>query len=323
MENHPVPHLHRLWSRSISVSPADAREWAADRAVIYGLGLGLQETLHFLHAERPDFAGFEQWVAACHGGLIPAERIAAANEAVRRAFTGEKTPLPADFEPVLSAEEMHSWDENGYLVLRDAAKPKDCVSAAEAIWSFLGMEPDRPDSWYGDTEMQGIMVPLIRHPAFEANRQSGRIRRAFAQLWGTEDLCVTADQGGFNPPERPGQPFRGQGLHWDTSLVPPVPLGVQGILYLADTPAEQGAFRCVPGFHRRIERWLADLPAKADPRQQDLSSAAVKVPGNAGDMVLWHSSLPHGASPNRGAWPRLVQYITYFPPGLADERPWR
>jgi ectoine hydroxylase-related dioxygenase (phytanoyl-CoA dioxygenase family) len=166
-------------------------------------------------------------------------------------------------------------------------------------------------------------VPLLRHPAFDANRASPRIKGAFAQLLGTADLLTSVDQGGFNPPERPDRPFRGQGLHWDTSLVPPIPLDIQGILYLSDTPAEQGAFRCVPGFHRRMEAWLGGLPAGADPRAQDLSAEAVPVAGRAGDMVLWHAALPHGASPNRGTRPRLVQYIACFPARRVDYRPWR
>jgi hypothetical protein len=29
--------------------------------------------------------------------------------------------------------------------------------------------------------------------------------------------------------------------------------------------------------------------------------------------VLWHQSLPHGSSPNRGDKPRVVQYITLKP----------
>jgi ectoine hydroxylase-related dioxygenase (phytanoyl-CoA dioxygenase family) len=162
----------------------------------------------------------------------------------------------------------------------------------------------------------------VHHPALDRNRGSSRIRNAFAQLWGTDDLLLTVDRGGFNPPERPLWTFSGRGLHWDTSLVPPIPLDISGVLYLTDTLAEQGAFHCVPGFHRHIEGWLAALPPGADPRKQDLSAGAVFVPGRAGDMVLWHASLPHAASVNRGTQPRLVQYIAYRPLGMVDRRPW-
>jgi ectoine hydroxylase-related dioxygenase (phytanoyl-CoA dioxygenase family) len=104
-----------------------------------------------------------------------------------------------------------------------------------------------------------------------------------------------------------------------------MPLGLQGILYLTDTAAEQGAFTCVPGFHHRLEQWLADLPPGAEPRQldRDLLDAAIPIAGRAGDLVIWHHALPHGSRPNRTARPRLVQYISMFPTTQRDDRPWR
>jgi ectoine hydroxylase-related dioxygenase (phytanoyl-CoA dioxygenase family) len=89
---------------------------------------------------------------------------------------------------------------------------------------------------------------------------------------------------------------------------------VQGILYLKDTPADQGAFSCIPGFHRSLEQWLKELPPTEDPRQAILRHTGMKpIAGKAGDLVLWHQSLPHGSSPNQGAKPRVVQYITLRP----------
>lgn len=101
-----------------------------------------------------------------------------------------------------------------------------------------------------------------------------------------------------------------------------IPLSIQGILYLADTPAHQGAFCCVPGFHRRIGSWLDGLPSGANPRHEILKSPAVGIAGQAGDMVLWADSLPHGATPNRGSYPRIVQYIVMFRADRVDRRPW-
>lgn len=315
-----VPELDRMLARSGSGGGA-AADWAADQIVIYGLGLGLRETLRFLHAERPDLEGFERWIIAANDGAVPQERIDWVNAALGR--IGEESSLLSEELPrPLDQEELRFWDQNGYVLVRDAVTRASASAAAEAIWTFLGASPHDPGSWGDEKARDGLWVPLLRHSAFDANRASPRIKGAFAQLWGTGDLLATIDQGGFNPPERPDRPFRGQGLHWDTSLALPIPLGIQGILYLTDTPAEQGAFRCVPGFHRRIGDWLAGLPAGADPRGQILPFEAECVAGKAGDMILWHAALPHGASPNRGNRPRLVQYISYFPPGRVDDRPW-
>ena len=125
---------------------------------------------------------------------------------------------------------------------------------------------------------------------------------------------MNVDVCGVNPPERPGYQFRGSPLHWDMTLAPPVRFGTQAILYLTDTAADQGAFSCVPGFHRRLESWLREQPAGADPRAQAVKELrAVPIAGEAGDLIIWHHALPHGATPNRAALPRVVQYLNMFP----------
>lgn len=320
----PVPYLKQLWQRSRTGEAADAAGWSADKLTLWGLGLGLQETFQFLHGKKPSFAEFERWILDCNGGAVAAERVAELNGRLSRLQgKNEEQAGAATIRPaVLTARDLRFWDENGYVVLCRAVEPGAAAAAAQAIWACLGMSPEAPESWHADEARDGIFVKLVRHPAFAANRASERIWGAFAQLWGTEDLAVSVDRGGFNPPEQKRGDFRGTGLHWDTSLSRPIPLDIQGVLYLTDTAAEQGAFQCVPGFHRRIDDWLAGLPPGADPRAQDLSAGAVKVPGQAGDMVIWHAALPHGATPNRAAHPRLVQYISCFPVDRVDARPW-
>lgn len=322
-----VSHLKRLWSRTRDANsrPQDAKEAAADKLVIHGLGLGLHETYVFLYSQPSTFREFESWVLAQNGGAIEQAKISAVNANAARAL-GDEQPywdaLPDDYSCVLSDADLLHWAEHGYVVLRDAVSADDCYAAERAIWDFTKMDSEHPESWYSGPQGHNIMVQLVHHPAFDRNRASPRIRAAFAQLWGTDDLQVTVDRGGFNPPERPDWPFPGPHLHWDTSIASKMPLNIQGILYLTDTPAEQGAFCCVPGFQHRLEPWLASLPEGVDPRRQDLSDEAVPIAGKAGDFVLWHAALPHGASPNRGAKPRIVQYISMYPPGISDPRPW-
>jgi ectoine hydroxylase-related dioxygenase (phytanoyl-CoA dioxygenase family) len=167
------------------------------------------------------------------------------------------------------------------------------------------------------------MVQYFQHPAFEAIRRSPRIHKAFAQLWATADLWATTDRVGFNAPGREGWKFPGPHLHWDVSVKTPIPLGTGGILYLTDTPPEQGAFTLVPGFQRWGEAWLKALPSGADPRQQNLYALGERaIGGGAGDLIIWHQALPHGASPNRGTRPRMVQYINMFPARHDEQEEW-
>jgi len=216
--------------------------------------------------------------------------------------------------PGLTAEELAFWDEHGYVVLHDAVDARDRDAAAAAIYEFLGADAADPDTWYGNKYGKSIWVPLLRHPAFLANRKSPRLVKAFTQLWGCEDLWATVDQGGFNPPERDNWMFPGPHMHWDMTLAAPHCFGLQGILYLTDTPAEQGAFSCIPGFHRKLEGWLRELPPGEDPRQAVMRHPGyTPVAGKAGDLVIWHQALPHGSSPNRGTKPRVAQYITLRP----------
>jgi hypothetical protein len=292
----------------------DQRQFHLDHLVFDALGIGLEQTMQILVRE-PSFEDFERWIIATTGG-IPETQIARINAAVAGAPCPPETvrwlaEIEAS-EPALSADDLAFWDEHGYVVLRDAVAPDTCETAAAAVLDHIGARLDDPESWY--RHRPSIMVQYFQHPAFDANRKSRRLHKAFAQLYGTEDLWVSTDRVGFNPPERPGRLFPGPDLHWDVSLHQPMPLGMHGILYLTDTEAEQGAFTLVPGFHRRVGDWLASLPQGADPHRQDLHALGSKpIAGRAGDLVIWHDALPHGSRPNRARAPRIVQYIRMYP----------
>ena len=158
------------------------------------------------------------------------------------------------------------------------------------------------------------MVQLFQHPALEKNRLSAKIRKAYEQLWSRKDLWVNTDRVGFNPPETSSWKFPGPKMHWDVSLAMPIPFGLQGILYLADTASNQGVFTLVPGFHNKIESWLGSLPPSVNPRNEDIYALGTKpIEAKAGDFIIWHQALPHGSSPNSSELPRFVQYINYAP----------
>jgi hypothetical protein len=327
-----VMHLKRLWTRSAHqrLSGRQQRdagdEFTLDRIALYGLGLGLPESLRAM-TDSGSFAAFERWILAVNDGAIDPDAAARINDAVLRlgGMPGDPNLTPAMPPAIFGSDELARWDRDGYIVLPDAVDAPVRCAVEQAIWHSLGAGPGDPAGWYGGPHDHSIWLQLVHHEALRAVRRSAPIRAAFAQLWGTNDLWATADRAGFNPPERPGWHFPGPHLHWDSSIVPPMPLGLQGILYLTDTAAEQGAFTCVPGFHHRLAQWLADLRPGAEPRQldPDLIAAAIPIAGRAGDLVIWHHALPHGSRPNRTDRPRLVQYISMFPTSHRDDRPWR
>lgn len=325
-----VIHLKRLWARLISqrrgeAVPPDARNRVEnDAAVFEGLCLVIGDTLSYLLQNTPTFAQFEAWVLERNDGYVEAHRVDRINAITEGCEYGDETRrwlagIEA-MEPVLSAADLERFGRDGYVVLHGAISPEECHRAEQAIWEFLGKDPADPESWYRD--IRSIFVLLYHHPALWAARRSRRIHKAYAQIWGTADLWPAADKASLNPPERDGWRFPGPRLHWDVTLIPPISHGAQGILYLVDVAADQGAFTCVPGFHKKVDEWLRSLPPGTDPRRQDLVAlGAVPVAGRAGDLILFHYGLPHGGSPNRAARPRIAQFLD-FNPARRPPRSW-
>lgn len=321
-----VDLLHTYWQHALrggAVAQAEAIPWDLQNTLLSGLGLNVLETGRYLHSARPTYEAFEAWVLERNGGALDEGEL----DRLRRALAGEMVASPAgslDGVEGLSEAELAHWDQHGYVVMNGAVSATEAEAAELAVYEHLGMDRDDAESWYKETLGYSIWVPVMHHPVMKANRRAPRIVKAYSQLWGREDLWPLIDQGGLNPPERPGKPFPGPHLHWDTTLAEPHHFGVQGILYLADVAEDQGAFCCVPGFHRELKSWLDGLPQGVDPRTEALRTLTMKpIAGKRGDLVLWHHSLPHGASPNRAARPRVVQYMTLRPTRWSYNPEWR
>lgn len=293
------------------------------RLLLDTIGVAGQQVFDFLGHSQASQPEFEAWIVAT-AGTPDADLLSRFHAQMGQGepSAGARSQLTRidDMQDVLSPAQLRDWDENGYVVLPEAISGRECAAVADLVWESISASPDDCDSWYG-LATESIMVPVFQHKVLEYARKSPRIHKAFAQLWGTSDLWGTVDRLGFNPPERPDHPFRGIGLHWDVSLAQPIPFATQAVLYLTDTAPDQGAFRCVPGFHREVAEWIDGLGDR-NPREVDLSERAHTVPGAAGDLVIWRQDLPHDASPNRSDTPRLVQYINYYSPALQTHSDW-
>jgi hypothetical protein len=221
---------------------------------------------------------------------------------------------------VLSATDRTFWNENGYVVIHNAVPQANLDAVIEDIWEFLGVDRHDPEAWYRAPISKAGMLEMYQTQSLWDNRQNPRVHQAFADIWGTEKLWVSFDRANMNPPARPDWDYQGM-VHWDIDTTKdPVPFQVQGVLYLEDTSADQGGFQCVAGFHNRFEEWVKTQPADRDPRHPALDGLEVKtIPGKAGDLLIWHSLLPHGNSRNRSHKPRLAQYITMSPAREDDE----
>lgn len=299
--------LYKFWERKKAVDGAPVQrtqaEWQEQVYTLSKYGRGIEEATTFLYNKDASFQDFLDWLK----------------------LTQQPEPSISAGEPILSAADLEFWNENGYIVIKNAVPVEQCLDAQAAIWEYISATPGNPESWYKDYKgRNGMMVSFFHHPALDANRRSARIRQVYEELYNGTDIFLLIDKISFNPPENGNFKFTGSPLHWDVSLHPPIPYALQGLLYVTDTGAADGAFHCVPGFHKKVDAWVSSLPENADPRALALTELQpIPVPGKAGDLVVWQQALPHCATPNKGAMPRMVQYITYKPVKQVHADIWR
>ena len=238
---------------------------------------------------------------------------------------------------VLSAAELQAFERDGFILVPSAITAEQAAVTADEVWQFAGENPTEPDA------LSTVMVEMYHGQRQWQNRSAPRVHGAFSQLWKTERLRVSHDRVSIAPPvpdalalaqgsgptpvagwpvglDQDGLPEHG--LHFDVGALRgtaaearaarPLPFGLQGVIYLVDTPSEQGAFVAVPGFHRRIDAWLETLPPELDDREgfsidKDfrkslLELGTTRVGGKAGDMVSPDSS-PPPPPPATQRWP--------------------
>lgn len=221
---------------------------------------------------------------------------------------------------ILSPQEHRQFEEQGFVVVRDAVPIAQCEAVVHDCFKFLELDEADPSTWYPQWRGGNALVHLHQAQSIWDNRQHPRVYEAFREILGEEKLWASMDRAGFKPPITPDQPQHDDRgfIHWDLNLEKlPAQRRVQGVLALRDTTSEMGGFRCVPGFcgREQIQSWLDSLPAEKRRRNPDLSLLpagfeVVPVEMKAGDLVIWSSLLLHGNGRNEGRKPRLAQYIT-------------
>ena len=225
---------------------------------------------------------------------------------------------------VLSEEDWAFWVENGYVVIKNAVPKEQAAKTAEFLWEFEEKKATDQSTWYAppraEMEMKELagtgMVEVYNNQALWNNRQNQKVYDAFTDIWGTDKLWVTIDRANLNFPIRPGFEYKGF-IHWDYDPETR-PQNVQGVLALADQNDEDmGGFQCIPWLYRNYDSWKLGQPDDRDhfkPDVNDLSEHIVKVKLNAGDLLIFNSTQPHGIRPNLSKDKvRIAQYISMMP----------
>lgn len=217
---------------------------------------------------------------------------------------------------VFSAEDHTSFEQNGYVILRNAVPQQNLDAVLAAMEEYIEADLNDPEAWYGQKQPPhgNGMMELYQHQALWDNRQFPRVHQAFTELHGTEKLWTSLDRVNLKAPIHPDHPeYDHQGfIHWDIdSSVSPQSFFVQGVLCLTETAPDMGGFQCVPGIYRNWGAWVKSQPADRDPRRPDLAGEQiVPIPAKAGDLVIWNAMLAHGNGRNVSGRPRLAQYLT-------------
>ncbi len=247
-----------------------------------------------------------------------------------------RTEATADTLKVLTLEQWNFWREQGYVVIKNAVPREQVEQTAAFLWEFEDKKPDDKSTWYtaarAEMQMKELagtgMVEVYNNQHLWNNRQTQKVYEAFADIWGTEKLWVTIDRANLNFPMRPGYEYKGF-IHWDYDP-DTKPQNVQGVLALADqTDTEMGGFQCIPWLYKNYDTWKLTQPEDRDhfkPDTTGLEDKIVKVPMEAGDLLIFNSSEPHGIRPNRSADKvRIAQYISMMPAQEDNEslKEWR
>lgn len=233
---------------------------------------------------------------------------------------------------LITDDDREFFERNGYVVVENAVPGENCDAVIDAIWEFLGKDPDDPDSWYEPPEgmdtyfdsQSGGMIEMYHSQAQWDNYQHPRVYQAVAEILQEERLWVHLDRVNMTPPSREDAvELDSSFIHWDfdTTDCPdpiPQPHGIQGVLSLADTSEKQGGFQCVPDLYREIRdagaAWFDEHPEAAENRSPNVADRdVVPVPTEQGDFIIWDKLLPHGNGHNRTDEPRFAQYLNFYP----------
>jgi len=238
--------------------------------------------------------------------------------------------MTTDPIPPLSATDITSFMNNGFVRL-DGAFPKQIAEDARAIlWQATGCHSDDPTTWTQPV----VRLGHFSQPPFRQAANTPRLHRAFDQLVGAGRWQPLGSLGTFPvrfpSPEAPGD----DGWHVDMSFGHDAPdfmdwrinISSRGrallMLFLfSDVTCDDAPTRIRAGSHIDIARQLApageaglslrDLVASgfADSEGRPEASAT----GAAGTVYLCHPFLVHAAQRHRGSTPRFLAQPPLLP----------
>lgn len=245
-------------------------------------------------------------------------------------------PPPERFQPD-DPRLVQYLKKHGYAVVASVASPAEIKTADTLLWQHLhpcGMRRERFLTFENYSRMgssaTGIMSshgvgqsPMVWH-----SRELPRVKQAFANIWGTDDLIVSFDGANiFRPWHRSKnaeilEKTRGGWFHVDQG---PQSRGfqcVQGLVSYRDATPQTGGLCVIPGSHLHHDTFL-DYAANGDRDFVTVPNGDVVldmpkrlVTCKAGDLLLWDSRCIHCNTPaiQRPTSPpqKLLRHVHYI-----------
>ena len=233
----------------------------------------------------------------------------------------------------LTGEQLAHWEANGYLIVRGFADAADCralheraveLARADASGGDIGKakvssEPSpHPDSKLPEELVGKIFWLHFWDPSVGAFITSRKLVTYLSQLIGPSVSCYDS-QFIFKNRGAAGQPW-----HQDTWYHRLEPSGqVAAWLAITDATPENGPLWVVPGSHK-------DPIHNVEPdRRPEARGGYVEITGrdtsgevvallNAGDLLLFHSSIMHKSTDNTSDGPRVALVCHFSAPGVKE-----
>lgn len=218
----------------------------------------------------------------------------------------------------IKEDNRRQFRQQGYTVVRNVVPSALTGNAVREITAFVGADLIDGATWYGGAEVLDGIVPLHHAQSLWDIRQCPNLYEVFREFHKTPQLFVDINRCIFRPPVHPDFPTRSYGtIHWDMDPRLPGPGALQAVVLLTDVRRNGGGFQCLPEIYRNLQTWLAGNARRADfdffnPGLNRLETTQVE--GDAGDVILWSTKLPHGSASNFSTRPRLGAFVSMAPP---------
>ena len=221
----------------------------------------------------------------------------------------------------LTDEQMHQYNEQGYVLVSGLVPEPVAQEAAAAMWRLLDADPARPDTWaaisgahqtYPDPALLACYTPALLAAA--------------AEIAGDPVETITVPERAYtiNVFPKPGAVWEWPHPHIDHAIradgyhVFPRAFRVAGMTFLNDVPPHGAGTVLWPGSHRKMEALARNDPERyemmwalnKDLDRMDLGEPVELTP-RCGDVLLYHYLCAHAGNSNTSSQPRLALNIKW------------